>query len=145
MSKILGEISGNRRRNTEVSTELRAAILVAKASGEDTGAIVNATGVSEWTIRRAYQRYQQRQTLAASPRSGRPKIFDDRLLRRLKIHVRYHPRSTYKEIRKALGVEASDTTISDALSSLNLEKWRAAKRIPLSTDNMKDRLLYCSL
>lgn len=143
-SRILGEISGNRRYNHEITPESKAAILVARAYGESSASVARLTGVSRRAQDHTLQRWATQRTLESSFRTGRPAILTERAKRTLKFHVRRDPRSTYKEIREALGINASDATLRRALQELNLPKWRAAKRIPLSVEDMKGRSEFCT-
>lgn len=136
---FLSEISANRGVSCEVSQAQKAAILATVDCGTPTRAVAEDARVDARTITRHKKRWSEDHTLEAKPRSGRPRYFDDRSLRQLKYYIRKNARATYNKIRKDLNIEADDKTIRSALDTFNIGLWRAAKRIPLTEDDAKER------
>ena len=136
---FLSEISGNRGAHCELSEAQRAAILTARDLGKSVRHVAAEARVDTTTVTQTQKRWQTTHTLKSSPRSGRPSIFSDRGIRRLKIYIRRNPRATYNEIREDLSISASDSTLLRYMRQFYVDHWRAAKRIPLSEEDEKDR------
>lgn len=142
---FLQEICANRQFSSELSPEQIAAILSALAEGKGPSEISRETGVSRSTIQRKKKQWLTEGRLVAKPRSGRPRYFDDRSLRQLKLYVVREGRSSYNDIRKDLGIDAHDDTIRAALKSIYIKHWLAVRRIPLSEEDEKLRYHWAKL
>jgi transposase len=142
---FLGEITANRGVSTELTPEQITAILSALAEGKGPCEISRETGIHRSTIYRKKKQWLAEGRLTASPRSGRPRYFDDRSIRQLKLFVLRDGRSSYSDIRNNLGIDASDDTIRAALKSIYVNHWLAVRRIPLSEEDEKLRYHWAKL
>jgi DNA-binding NarL/FixJ family response regulator len=66
------ELTANRGRNCELSSEVRAAICAAKLAGKSTAQIARDFNVHRNTVNKTIQRFQNHATLKSLPRKGRP-------------------------------------------------------------------------
>lgn len=96
------EISGNSRRNIELSEYQRAGIISMRCVGAKLQEIVEHFQCSKSTVSRTIQRWEQHQTTSALARSGRTKILSPADERKLYRTVRRTPKITYRKLQGEL-------------------------------------------
>ncbi|KAF3394530.1 hypothetical protein F1880_004635 [Penicillium rolfsii] len=89
------EISGNRRRNSELSIEQRALILASLSAKQSVTKIAEDHNVSRQTVYNTRDRWQRDQLIKSRPRKGRPPKFSYRQKRYIYYLARKHPRWSY--------------------------------------------------
>ena len=136
------EISGNRQRNGELSSEMRAAILTKLDGGQKPGKIATELGISRHTVYYTKKRWAQHRTLDLMPRSGRPQKLTPSEKRYLYLLLRRNPRMAYKAIPESLHRSISRRTIRRAMRAIGLRKWKSAGRIPLKKKDVRERLKF---
>lgn len=132
------EISGNRRRNSELSIGQRASILASLSAKQSVTKIAEDHNVSRQTIYNTRDRWQRDQLIKSRPRKGRPPI-TSRQKRYIYNLARKHPRWSYKAIIADLDESISKRTVQRILRRFNLRKWKSKKRIHLTADDAKAR------
>lgn len=101
--------------------------------------------MSRTTIYRKRDKWINEGRLIPKSRSGCPRYFNNRSLRQLKLYILRDGRAFYNDIRKDLGINASDNIIRAALKLIYVNHWRAAKRIPLLEEDEKLRYHWAKL
>ena len=136
---FLGEIHTNRGFSAQLTSSQVAAILSALAKGKGPTQIHRETGVSLTTIKRKRKEWLTKGRLTPKPRSSRPKYFNNRSLRQLKLYILRDSHSSYNNIRKDLNLNAYNNTIRAALKSIYVNHWLATRQIPLLEEDEKLR------
>ena len=124
------EISGNRRRNAELSIPARNSIISKAEAGAPTRELAEEFSVISKYIRDTIRRYRQTSCNASRPRSRRPSILTRREIRTLYRHARKNPKIKYQSLVKEayLGKTFSHKTIYRALKNKGLTNFRAKRR-----------------
>lgn len=144
--QILGLISGNRRRNSELTPCLRGAILTSKLDKLSVPQIATRFDLPVNTVKTTIKRATQRPPNGVSKkREGRPKLLSQRDIRRLVREVRLHPLKSYRQIKHEFGWTCHNTTILNYLKPYHIARWRAARRPILTEEHAQLRLQWCLL
>jgi len=133
------EISGSRRRNSELSIEQRVSILASLSAKQSVTKIAEDHNVSRQTVYNTRDRWQRDQLFKSRPRKGRPPKSTVRQRRYIYNLARKHPRWRYKAIIADLDESISKRTVQRILRRFNLRKWKSKKRIYLIADDAKAR------
>lgn len=126
----------------ELSTEARAAIIAKFEAGISKAAIARDFNINRSTVYRTVEHYQKYGFVHSLPRSGRPSVLTPRQKRALYIFARQEPVIEYDELKKALGITASRSTIYRVLKARGLTNWRRRKRPKLTEEHAKLRLKF---
>ncbi|KAI1165172.1 hypothetical protein F5B18DRAFT_612035 [Nemania serpens] len=113
---------GNRQPNEDFSPEVRAFIMGATAAGASQTAIADALGTRRQRIGEQIRRFKDHHTLRSRPRGRPPKVFGPRAERRIFRYVRRRPRSSYQDLRNAIGRNANNSTFRRVLARRKLKK-----------------------
>jgi transposase len=141
--KILGEISGNAKRRRELTPWERAKIVSKREEGLSFKKISRRTGTPKTTCIDTVHKHNNSTQGISAPRSGRPKILDPRLERRIVRFIHTAPDASYREIQTRIGLTCSKATIYRILKDHGLTNWRKRKRPALTKANARERLLFC--
>jgi transposase len=143
MSAFGTEISANRRRNAELSTEQRVYIIASLEAGKSPTKIADIHNVARRTVYNTRDRWQRGNLIKSRPRSGRPPKFNDSTRRYIYRLARKHPRWSYSAIIADPDESISRSTIQRILRRYILRKWKSKKRIHLTADDARKRLIFC--
>ena len=141
----LTPISGNRPRNTELTSYQRGMIVGAQALGHTPTEIGKTLNFTKSTVQSTIQKHSIRNDGVSKSRSGRPEVLSERDRRYIIKHARINPRITYAQIKLEVGLGCSRTTIYRALKQYGLTNWVAKKRPLLTPEVAKKRLDWCLL
>jgi len=123
----LKPISSNIKPGYELTPYQRGLIVGGKASGARVCDIVLATSRSKSTVLATLRKAVERTEGESKPRSGRPKLYSDRVKRNLIRHCRLHPKHTYAQVRKALNSKISTSSIKRIFVGLLTRSISSAK------------------
>ncbi|KAK4206990.1 DDE superfamily endonuclease-domain-containing protein [Rhypophila decipiens] len=138
------EISRNRRLNSELSKEVRSAIISAQFAGEKKAQLARDFGVHRNTINRTLDRWQHHHTLKSLPRTGRPQVLSPRQIRLILRIVRKDPKIKWKSLRNELPFEVTIRTLQTVLQrQFDLRKWRSPRRPSLDESDARQRYAHC--
>jgi hypothetical protein len=118
----LREISGNRPINHELTPNQRAEIVGAAKCGVGYADIGRILDFAPSTVRYTYELSSQRNVNESISRAGRPSITSERDKRTVVRYARFHPKSTYAQMRTDLQILLSDNTIKRILLPYHLRK-----------------------
>jgi IS30 family transposase len=153
----LGQISGNGKINSELTTAERNQILGAALCGVKQAEIARRLDYHPATIAYTIKKASTRPpTQASVPRSGRPKSLSDRDARSLIRSVRREPKTTYRQLSSSLNLGVSrstykrfDPSIQITMASRSAPLAAQKKRRRMSTQTKKGTsshlLLYCAI
>jgi len=127
----------------ELTPYQRGQIAGAKAAGARVCDIVTATSRSKSTVLSTLRQADVRLEGLSKPRSGRPRLYSDRVKRNLIRHCRLHPEHTYTQVRKAIDSEISTSSITRILGEVGIGNWKAKKRPFLTPEIAAIRLQWC--
>jgi len=136
----LAPISANKGPRKELTPFERGQIQAWFVAGLSQTDIAKALKRPRQTIHDALKNSCQNPEGESLPRSGRPPILSSRDRRLLVREVRKHPKSTYKELKKATGLNHSDHTLRRVLKAAGITHWIAKKRPKLTPKNAAIRL-----
>ncbi|KAF7538164.1 hypothetical protein G7054_g3180 [Neopestalotiopsis clavispora] len=137
-------ISGNRGRNCEFTAEARAAMVAARASGKTRREVADAFGTERVeTVTNIVNNFTTRNTGKSAYRKGAPRLLSRRSKHRIVVLARRQPRATYAALKVEARTKASISTIKRILHRHGLKKWRAARRINLTEEDVEQRLQFC--
>lgn len=137
-------ISGNRRRNQELSKEARSFIAGAKAVGGRSSEIAAQIGCAKRTINRTIQRLDETEKTSSRPRTGAPAKLDNRDEREILRIVRRTPEIKYSELKRQAGVDVHKITLYRLLKEHGITNW-IAKRRPKLTEAAREKRLAFAL
>ena len=135
-------ISGNRRRNCELSKEARAAIVALAEAGTKKVQLARQFFCHPNTITRTLQRFQATESLASRLRKGRPPLLNAAQRRYILMLVKRNPRMAWKALICGAPVPVSQSTIRRVLGGHYRRKWKAVKRIAISKDLARERFSW---
>jgi len=141
----LGDISGNRRKNCELTPVQRGFIEGAVKFGASFSKVAETVDCSRSAVKHTIDLAPERPDGNTKKRPGRPKKWDIRLERRILRVVRTFPKWTYRQIIDEIGDDLSKKTIHRILKKNNLTNWIAKKRPFLSIEVAKKRLTWALL
>lgn len=95
---FLGEITSNRGFSCELDPGQIGAVLSALAEGKSPTQIHRETSITRSTIYRKKNEWLHEGKISPKPRSGRPRYFNDRSIRQLKLFILRDGCSTYSDI-----------------------------------------------
>lgn len=130
----------------ELSSDVRANILLLNQDGHSQRSIANRVGVSKTAVQKTIKRFHENGSLNSKIRCGRPKKTSartDNLIRRLAVAS---PTATSGNILSQLPPETniSPSTVRRRLfNQFKLKSFRPAKKPLLSRKNIRDRLNFC--
>jgi len=135
----LTPISGNRDPKAEL-TPFQRGLVVGKASvGQSFRSIATSLKCSISTVSDTVLKSAERDKGRSLPRTGRPKLYSKRDVRKLVRIARQKPKLTYKQLKAEADMKCSRRTITRILDTYNIHKWRAAKRPMLTEVHAKAR------
>ena len=141
------EISANRRSNSELSSEVRSAIIAKRDEGASIQNLAEEFGCHRNTISKTINRYKQHNTLRSLPRTGRPEATTVREKRVLYQIARKIPKINYRNLRDDAGLQhqqkpPSRTTMYRILKKKGLINHRSATRPKLDESHARLRRLF---
>lgn len=139
----LASISGNRRRNHELSPFQRGFLVGQAAQGRSYYGIAKAANLHKNTVRNVIQNTSLQQNGESRARSGRPPIVTDRDRRHIIRIARVNPRATYQELKEKTGHNFSKSTAYRILKEYGLTNWLAKQRPLLTPEVAAIRLAWC--
>ena len=104
-------LTAGRQRNEELSPAARAAICGALAAGASQRVVATAFGVSRSVIQDTLERFATTESFESKKRAGRPKALSRQERRYLAQLAKRDPRLTRTQLRKAIGLTVSDSTV----------------------------------
>ena len=116
----LGEISGNRPKNIELTPVQRGFIEGAIQFGASFSKVAESLNCSKGTISNTLRLASERHNGESKPRPGRPQKWDDRLEKRILRIIRLFPKWTYRQIREIIDTTFSKKTIYRILKKNSL-------------------------
>jgi hypothetical protein len=139
----LGPRSGNSRRGPELTPYQRGRILGAATLGRTPTRIADVENWPISTIKSTIELDLERNNGQSKPRSGRPKLYNDRDERRILRQVRLFPKCTHADVRKACAVTLCDSTLKTILKKYGIANWRGKRRPELTEEVAAKRLAWC--
>jgi transposase len=136
-------ISGNRRKNDELSPHTRSAIMSALANETSPSKIAADHNVSRQTVYNTRKRFESLETFDSRPRKGGPVKFSAYTKRYIYRIARRHPAWSYKALIANTPGGPSRTTIRRILYRYGLRKWKSKERIPLTREDTRERRHFC--
>ena len=109
------EISKNRKPNTELSAEARAAIIQALEDNQSPSELAKKFRVNRSTIYDTKKRFQNHTTVKSRPRTGRPEKLSDTAKRYIDTLVRRNPSITLNELVASTPDDISKSTVRRVL------------------------------
>lgn len=131
-----------RTPNSEYSPHKRTRIAVGYNLGLSRRALVAKEGVAYGSISKIVSRYKVQKSGISSPRSGRPKILQDRDIRKILRLIASNPFISSKRIKEEGGFQCSERTIKRELISLGIQHYTALRRPKLTLEVAKKRLTF---
>ena len=140
--KVLGVISSNIKKRPDLTPYNRGKIVSAAEWGISPSAIATKLELPNSTVRNTLKLDPLRNGVSR-PRSGRPREYTERHVRKLVRYVRIYPKDTYTEIRKAMGFDFCDRTIKRMLDPSGITNWHCKKRPHLTAAAVAKRYAWC--
>ena len=140
--RLLSNISVNISPRKQLSSEAKNKIYGRALAGESSTEIEAAENVPKPTIDHLLERIIERETTDNLPRSGRPRIYDDRDERAVVRQVRLSPKMRYDDLRKATGLEFSNKVLRGILNDYGIINWRSKRRPALTEAIASIRLAF---
>jgi len=128
----LSNISVNISPRKQLSSKAKNKIYGRVLAGESSIEIEAAENVPKPTIDYLLQRIIERETTNNLPRSGRPRIYDDRDERAVVRQVQLSPKMRYEDLHKATGFEFSNKVLRGILIYYGIINWRSKRRPALT-------------
>ena len=116
----LSGISANIQRRRELSPYERGIIVGVSKTTDSATVIAQLTKVPRTTIQSTLLIDSEHDEGTTKPRSGRPKIYDERDERLILRYVRKNPKDTYADILEAISIDISKSTIRRILQDYGL-------------------------
>ena len=136
------EITGTRKRNENLSPEVRAAIWASVEAGEKKTDIARRFNVDRSTVDRTMKRFSERHDFKSRPRSGGPRSLSDRGERYLVQLARRFPNVTWKTLLQLEGNSVSESTARKILRRHHIRKCRSKRRPKLTPPYAAKRLEF---
>jgi hypothetical protein len=111
----LGPISGNIKRNHELTLIARAKIIGGRDFGATPTQIANKYKHLISTVQYTLSKSTERNKEPLKPQSGRPKTYTEREERCILQQVQLHPKCTYADVRCACLAKLCDSTLKRIL------------------------------
>ena len=138
------EISGNARSTHGFRKDLtpteRAAIVAARAAGVPRKVLAQDFDCRPETISRTVKRFQDTNTYESKPRSGRPCKLSHQQRRYILQIIKRNRRMTWAAVVEDSPTRVHKNTIRRILGKHLRRKWRAIKRIQLTSERAASRL-----
>lgn len=134
------KLTENRGKKKELSPFARAAICALVAAGQSQRAVARLFGVQRDAIARCIAHWLLYHTFESRPRKGRPEVLTKAEKRYIISLIKRRRDLAKKALISSIGKKVSYSTIRRVLRENNLKKWKAMKRIPLTSAVAKDRL-----
>jgi transposase len=141
MSALGTILSLNRRAKQEVSPEMRAAIIATVNAGVSQAQAGRTFGLSQQAVSYIIKRFKETGSLLSAPRIGRPSGISERNNRAIVRAVRHDFRSTREMVLSDLPIKISASTLRRTLNDNGIRKYKAKKKLILTKDRAKARLL----
>ena len=138
----LGLISGNKTPRKELDPYTRGLIVADSQNGVTVAESARTRGVPANTIRNTLLATPLRNKGVSLPRSGRPKLYDNRDERALLWLMRNNPRWTYDKLISESSVKVSKSTIKRVMKKHGIANWRAKRRPALTPEHARKRLIW---
>jgi transposase len=136
------EISGNRGRGAELSTDMRSGILAAVEVGKSKAEIAREFHCTRRTIYNTIVRYEYTGNTKSLPRSRHPKALTRREKRQLVRIARARPRALLNELKYEIQKDCHTRTIANTLRKKGIRNQRARKRPDITEQNAAQRLSF---
>lgn len=140
----LRAVSGNIVKREELTPFLRGKILDRHEVGESAHTISQALGIPRRTVRDTIDKKDIRSEGRSKERSGQPRKFTQRAIRRIFRIIKEEPFITYRQLRDKLDLGCSPSTILRALKDSKWGHWRAAKRPRLTAEHARLRFEFAN-
>jgi hypothetical protein len=137
----LGRIDPNQLRGKDMSPYNRGQVIGAYINGLTQREIKDKYKFSRKAIRGAIALNILNTNRASLPRTGRPKVYNERDRRMMLRNLRSYPKLTFQQRCEDTGLTISNSYIKDLARANGLTHWHAKKRPKLSVKNAVDRLL----
>ena len=138
----LKEISVNRAPNYELSPYQRGKIERSSELGQSIRTIAKDTKLASSTVQNTLHRNQRRNNAVTLRRSGRPRKYTERDVRRITHFVRVNPKVTYADIRQNTQIQLSHDTLGRILDTVGIKNWRTKGRPTLDSGDVKVRYTW---
>ena len=138
----LASLDPNSIRRKELSSIQRAQICTAHLFGHKPSEIATVLNHPVPPVKTTLSRASSRPNYASKPRSGRPKVYDDRAIRTILRFARRNPKITYSQLKRETGLEISRSTLYRILKDNGIKNWIAQKRPKLTEEHTKLRLAF---
>jgi hypothetical protein len=96
------------------------------------------------TISTTIFRNENRENQKSLPRKGRPRLLTSRDERSILRYARSAPKISYRQIKKAVGIQCCNKTLQRLLARHNIVNWRAKKRPLLTEEHAQKRLQWAN-
>lgn len=110
------------KRSVQLTTAQRTAIVAAHKEGVSQVKLAAEFGCATQTISNTLKRYRKHQSVENRPKSGRPKVVDERTQRLLCIKARRNPLWTYKQLGDSVLGQPRLATVRRILKASGLQK-----------------------
>ncbi len=140
IAEIRAWIAANHRPRQELPSHIRQVIIGLHAGGKTQHEIGRQLGLSRSTVQTTIRLARQRDCGQSRRRSGRPRLWDDRLVRRVLRYIKKEPKIKYRALRLGLGLRISMSTFHRILKLSRIRKWLSKKRPLLSKADAAKRL-----
>jgi hypothetical protein len=111
--------------------------------GHSPAKITKALKCPDLTVRTTIKLDPLRDEGHTRQRSGRPREYDERDVRKLIRYVRANPKDTWAEVKKACGLVQHPSTIRRMLEPSGITNWKCRRRLHLTEAAVKKRLEWC--
>ncbi|KAJ5628739.1 transcriptional regulator family: Helix-turn-helix and Homeodomain-like HTH [Penicillium lividum] len=120
MPSLATEISQDRKKNSELSTKQRPAIIHARQEGVSATKLAQGFKCSRGTIYSMVKRFQETNGLESRSRSGRPEVISKRAQQYLHLKARRHPSWTDSELSAMLPESHARSTVKRVLKRFGI-------------------------
>ena len=140
---LLGSISGNRPKGSEISPYMRGQIKGQADCGASHSSIAKDLKVLKSTVQYTFRQDELRNNGQSLLRKLRGKSYTDSEERLLLRYVRLNLKDTYKQVIIACNLSCKPTTVKKILKKHGISNWRAKKRPELTEAHALARLAWC--
>lgn len=134
------------KQRRPVSVEEKQLIIHLHSNGKKTSEIVDTVGRSPSVVKRIVAHFKQSGSVAAAPKSGRPRITtaqQDRLIVKMSLKDRFNTAAKIsRELKQRSIVQASRQTVTRRLHASGLQSRVPARKPLISKKNQKLRLAF---
>ncbi|CAG2213846.1 unnamed protein product [Mytilus edulis] len=135
------------RKGKELTSDQKSRLAALNDAGYRKSEIVKLTGIKQSTVYSFLKRYEHRGDIENIRRTGRPKSFHDRDMRKLSRCVKKHRRKSLSEItnifNESIDRPFSKQTVERKLHSDGFHKRSVKKKNRIREVNKKKRVAYC--